>query len=286
MIIDGKAIALDIRDTLLAEIRMRKESDMPTLYIIVAGENAATKSFVALKKKYAAELGIPVRERVFAAQSTTTEVLLGAIQEIVASGMRGGIVVQLPLPPYVDTKAVLDAIPLRYDVDVLSEKAVRLFEGGESPVLPPVIGAFREILERHSVFLRGKRVAILGKGRLVGAPAATWFRRRGADVHVVDSKTPDVAAETRAADIIVSGIGKPWFITPDMVKDGVILLDAGTSSLDELGTGKASGKVVGDAHPDTAEKCALFTPVPGGIGPLTVAVLFQNLLTLATDNKT
>ena len=172
MIIDGKAIALDIRDILLAEIRTRKELDIPMLYIIVAGGNAATKSFVALKKKYAAGLGIPVRERVFAAQSVTTETLLGAIQEVVASGMRGGIVVQLPLPPSVDTKAVLDAIPLRYDVDVLSEKAVRFFEEGESPVLPPVIGAFREILERHSVFLRGKRVAILGKGRLVGAQEA------------------------------------------------------------------------------------------------------------------
>jgi len=272
MIVDGRAIAEEMKAALTEKMSALVESEKPTLFIIAAGENAATKSFVGVKKKFAAAVGISVEELFFNEKEASTAALIGAIEKIAARGAKGGIVVQLPLLVSVDTDAVLNAIPLRLDVDVLGEEAGRLFREGKPGLLPPVVGAIREILERASVFLHGKKVVILGRGRLVGAPAALWFPRFGAGVTVYSSKMPPRAEELRDADIIVSGIGKPHFITPDMVKDGAILLDAGTS--------EAEGKMVGDAHPDTAAKCALFTPVPGGIGPVTVAVLFQNLVAL------
>ncbi|MBI4087408.1 MAG: bifunctional 5,10-methylenetetrahydrofolate dehydrogenase/5,10-methenyltetrahydrofolate cyclohydrolase, partial [Candidatus Liptonbacteria bacterium] len=236
--------------------------------------NAVTKNFVAIKKRFAEALGIPVEEKIFDdAELPATASLVRAVEEIVARGKKGGIVVQLPLPSSVDTQAVLNAVPPQYDIDVLGEESLRLFREGQLAIFPPVVGAIREILERNSIFLHGKKVAVLGQGRLVGVPVAAWFRKMEADVAVFDSTHPPKPEELRRADIIVSGIGKPRFITPDMVRDGAIVLDAGTS--------EAGGKIVGDASPAVAEKCTLFTPVPGGIGPVTIAILLQNLLTLA-----
>ena len=272
MIVDGRAIADAIQAALREKIAALPESERPALFVVMAGEHPATKSFVSIKKRFAAAVGVPVEEIFFEEKEATTEALIAAIGAIVARGRRGGIIVQLPLPRSINTGAVLNAIPLSYDADVLSDEAMRLFGEGKSSVIPPVIGAIREILERNSIFLHGKKVAVLGRGRLVGAPAARWLPRFGAIVKAYNSETPLREGDLSDADIIVSGIGRPGFITPDMVKDGVILLDAGTS--------EAEGKMVGDAHPDTAAKCALFTPVPGGIGPVTVAVLFQNLIAL------
>ena len=239
----------------------------------MAGANTVTKNFVAIKKRFAEALGIPVEERIFdETEIVTTASLVHAMEEIVARRKKGGIVVQLPLPPEVDTQTVLNAVPPRYDIDVLGEESLHLFREGQLVILPPVVGAIREILERNSIFLHGKKVAVLGKGRLVGVPVAAWFRKMEADVTIFDSTHPPTPEELQRADIIVSGIGKPGFITPDMVRDGAIVLDAGTS--------EAGGKIVGDANPAVAEKCALFTPVPGGIGPVTIAILLENLLTL------
>ena len=134
--------------------------------------------------------------------------------------------------------------------------------------------AIEAIAERHALTWEGKRVVIFGAGRLVGAPARTYAERKGARVVVCDQDTEDVITHTLAADIIILGVGKPNLLTKDMVKDGVVVFDAGAS--------EDGGVLVGDAAPDVAEKAALFTPVPGGIGPITVAVLFRNLLILAS----
>lgn len=273
MMIDGKTIREEMKDALAVKIRAISPEDRPALFIVMAGANAVTENFVSIKKRFAEAVGISVEEKVFD-ETATTASLVRAVEDIVALGKKSGIVVQLPLPREVDTQAVLNAVPSRYDIDVLNEESMRLFREGNLPISPPVVGAIREILERNSIFLHGKKVAILGQGRLVGIPVAAWFRRMEADVAVFDSAHPPAHEDVRSADIIVSGIGKPGFITPDMVHDGAIVLDAGTS--------EAGGKIVGDANPSVAGKCALFTPVPGGIGPVTVAILLQNLLTLAT----
>lgn len=272
MIIDGKAIREELKDALAVKAGAIPPEDRPTLFIVMAGANAVTENFVSIKKRFAESLGVSVEQKVFD-ESATTAILTRAIGDIVARGERGGIVVQLPLPAGVDAQAILNAVPPRYDIDVLGEESMRLFREGALPIFPPVVGAIREILERNSIFLHGKKVAILGQGRLVGIPVAAWFRRMEAEVSVFDSAHPPTTENLQHADIIVSGIGKPGFITPDMVHDGAIVLDAGTS--------EAGGKIVGDANPSIAGKCALFTPVPGGIGPVTIAILLQNLLTLA-----
>ena len=180
---------------------------------------------------------------------------------------------QLALPEHIDTKAILDAVPVEKDIDVLSSKSRERFEKGELDITPPVVGAIKEIVEREQVEFGGKNVVVVGKGSLVGGPAALWFKNKGANVTVVDQDTNNITEVTQNADIIVSGAGVPGLITPDMIKEGMVLLDAGTS--------EQGGKLKGDADPACAEKASIFTPVPGGIGPITIATLLQNLVTRA-----
>jgi methylenetetrahydrofolate dehydrogenase (NADP+)/methenyltetrahydrofolate cyclohydrolase len=162
---------------------------------------------------------------------------------------------------------VLKVIPEGCDVDAVH------YDGTLSGVLPPVVGAISEVSLRHNVVFSGQRVVIVGKGRLVGAPAELWCSQQGADVTVVTEETANAADIIRNASILILGAGKPSLVTPDMIKEGVILFDAGTS--------EDGGVLRGDADPLYAQKAALFTPVPGGIGPITVAVLLRNLVTLS-----
>ena len=191
---------------------------------------------------------------------------------VVASG-EGSIIVQLPLPPHIDTERVLNVVPPERDPDVLSEKSIALFEKDTSAILPPVLGAIKEILLRSGVFVGNKKVVIVGRGKLVGAPAAVWFKRHGSNVALLGRDTADLKPHTAEADIIVLGVGSPGLLRPDMIKPEAVILDAGTS--------EEGGKLLGDADSACAEKAGVFTPVPGGIGPITVAILFQNLLTLS-----
>jgi methylenetetrahydrofolate dehydrogenase (NADP+)/methenyltetrahydrofolate cyclohydrolase len=273
MIVDGRAFAREV----LARTKARAEklSHPPHVVAYAITPTRATRSYLTIKAKSAAEAGCDFEVR----------------EVLPLSFDADAIIVQLPLPGGADTKAILDAIPLEKDADVLSAAAREAFERGSStpgvnanpetpgvlsPLLPPVVGAIAEIFKRYAVEAKGKRVVVVGAGFLVGAPAATWLVGQGAEVTVVDIDTPEPERDSvlRAADIIVSGAGAPHVIKPEMLKGGVVLIDAGTS---ELG-----GRVVGDADPACAEKCALFTPVPGGIGPLAVAKLFENAVELAT----
>jgi 5,10-methylene-tetrahydrofolate dehydrogenase/methenyl tetrahydrofolate cyclohydrolase len=179
------------------------------------------------------------------------------------------VVVQLPLPEGVNAKEVCDAIPLEKDADVLSTLSRMRFEADETGALvPPVAGALAEILKTNNISPTGKRAVVLGDGWLVGKPCTSWLTHAGADVvHTHDFK------ELHIADIIVSGLGTPHAIKPEVLKPGVVFIDAGTS--------ESGGKVVGDADPACAPTCSLFTPVPGGVGPVAVAKLFENVVALA-----
>lgn len=266
MIIDGRELAKEM----LARTKARaaKLARPPRVLALVASETPATKSYLAIKTKRAADAGCVLDVRQFS-ESVSTEELKAAIRGSDADA----IIVQLPLPNGVDTTAVCDVIPIAKDADVLSSAARALFAQTEGALLPPVVEAVREIFIRNTVDPKGRKAVVIGSGFLVGAPVAAWLTHRGAEVSILTSTSKDFAAALRAADIIVSGAGSPHLIKPEMLKEGVILIDAGTS--------ESGGTLAGDADPSCAEKCSLFTPVPGGVGPLAVACLFENVVALA-----
>lgn len=271
MIIDGKKIQERMKGELRQEVAGLGRT--LRLAIVVVGENPVVEGFVNIKKRFAESIGVEIVEKRFAADASFDEVA-SALRALAESDHIHGIVVQLPLPPHFDTQTVLDLIPKEKDVDVLSHDANILFEGGKSNVLPPVVGAVAEIFRSGGVDVRGRSALVIGQGRLVGRPVATWLRAQGAVVATVDKPEADLGAIVRRAEIVVSGTGVAGLILPAMLAPGVVLVDAGTSE-------QGGGVVVGDADPRCAEVAELFTPVPGGVGPVTVALLFKNLVILA-----
>jgi methylenetetrahydrofolate dehydrogenase (NADP+)/methenyltetrahydrofolate cyclohydrolase len=259
MIIDGKKIA----EELLAELTVRRTA-LPAqmrLGVLMSGGDAATDSFVRVKERVAAKLGVTVVREVLSGDTTTERAVWAATQLAKNSD---GIVAQLPLPAVLDIEKIVAAIPSGKDPDALNPE--------NTLVRPPVAEAVAEIISRSGIAVRGMNAVVLGAGRLVGVPVAKLLRSMGAQVTVVTHSEGDLAV-LKEADLVVLGAGQPGLVKPDMLKSGVILIDAGTS--------EASGKVVGDADPACAEVCSLFTPVPGGVGPIAVAILFKNFFTLA-----
>lgn len=269
MIVDGKALARNVALKLEGDIA-ECSADL-ALGVVVMNDSPVTAKYLARKKAVAEQVGVKFLEVSVRADETMQDVQ-SAVSALVADDSISGILVQLPLPSHIDTKAVLNLIPSDRDPDVLSLAARELFENGTG-ILPPVIEAMREILMQNSVVIRGKHAVVVGEGNLVGKPARIWLEHEGAEVSVVTEHTRDSKSTLRTADIVVCGAGVPGLIQPDMLKDGVVLLDAGTTDV--------GGSLSGDADPVCAEKCSIFTPVPGGIGPLTIVMIYKNLLTLA-----
>ncbi|MEI6495003.1 MAG: bifunctional 5,10-methylenetetrahydrofolate dehydrogenase/5,10-methenyltetrahydrofolate cyclohydrolase, partial [bacterium] len=194
----------------------------------------------------------------------TEEELAEQVQRLADDSGINGIIVQLPLPKHINASKILNLVPAHKDVDALN---------ADASVLSPVTGAIREILERNNVDLNNKKIVVVGKGKLVGMPTAIWLSQEGYEVEIVDKNTKDLAGVLQDADVIISGAGVAKLIKPEAIKEGVILIDAGTS--------EDGGALVGDADSACAGKCSLFTPVPGGVGPITVAVIFKNLASLS-----
>ena len=263
MIVDGKQIAERTYENLTKQIVGL--SNTPVLSIITCAPNFETRKYLELKQKKATAVGIRTVLIELPSQSSTDDFIC-AVRA--AEAENDGIIVQLPLPEGVDVAAVLNAVPPTHDVDALNPMTTELRS--------PVVAAIAEILKSERVNPEGKQAVILGRGKLVGLPAERWFKERGATVTVVTQNTSDIGTVTRAADIIVCGAGKPGLLTPDMLKDGAVILDAGTS--------EEGGVLRGDADPACAAKASLFTPVPGGIGPVTVAMLLQNVVHCAARN--
>lgn len=248
--IDGRALAERRVEELLKE---RTQLGPLTLSLVVMQEDAVTTSFLKIKSRVAERLGVTVE-----------------YVPTLSAAQGDGIILQLPLPPGVDTDVERNKIPPQKDVDILSDAAYEQFVAGMLPP-PPVPRALKTILQNHKIDIQDKKVAVVGQGRLVGKPAAELFRKEGATVTVL-GRGDDIALHTREADMVILGAGEPGLLTPEMVHEGVIILDAGTS--------ESSGKVVGDADPACAAKAALFTPVPGGVGPVAVVEIFSNLFEL------
>ncbi|MDP3784647.1 MAG: bifunctional 5,10-methylenetetrahydrofolate dehydrogenase/5,10-methenyltetrahydrofolate cyclohydrolase [bacterium] len=270
MIIDGKALAEKIKNSLKEEIS--RSGKKIRLAVVKIGSEAVTEKFLEQKKKFADEIGVDVRIYEIP-EDISTNKLREKVSEIVHIKENDGIIIQLPLPERINTQSILDAIIPEKDPDVLSSKSWGKFSTGKSKILPPVVGAIKTIFEEYKVDIKGKNIVVVGAGRLVGKPVATWLLNEKATVMVIDENTPDASRFTLQADVIISGAGKPKLIGPDMVKEKVITIDCGTS--------ESGGQVVGDIDPEVSKKAALFSPVPGGVGPLTVAMLFKNLIELS-----
>jgi methylenetetrahydrofolate dehydrogenase (NADP+)/methenyltetrahydrofolate cyclohydrolase len=263
MIVDGRAIATLIYKEIENEISHM--GVVPHLTVFTCAPNFETQKYLALKIRKAHEVGITINVVELPVSVTTEEVITLVSQ---ACMQTNGIVVQQPFPTHIDIDAVLQTIPPSCDVDAV------LYDGTDDNVLPPVVGAIKEIATRHDILFAAQKVVIVGKGRLVGMPAEIWCQKQGAQVHVVTKESPDVLDSIKSARILILGAGKPGLVTADLIAQDAIIFDAGTS--------EDGGVLKGDADPSCAQKALIFTPVPGGIGPITIAILFRNLITLTS----
>lgn len=261
ILVDGKKIAADQYTHLKKE--MAALETPPILLVIMVGENRASRKFVEVKEKIAEKIGVEFRLNEYE-ESIDTEELVREIDRANTNRDIAGIVLQLPLPAHIDSERVIMAVDPLKDIDALSP---------ESRSNAPVALAVEEVLRSNNISVRGKRTVVVGSGKLVGQPVAVSLAAAGADVVVVNSKTKDIPFILKTADIVVSGAGSPHFIKPEMLKPGVVLIDAGTS--------EQTGSLFGDIDPSCASVASLLTPVPGGIGPVTVAFLYKNLLKAA-----
>lgn len=268
---DGKKIA----ERMLAELKVATAGMAKSLRlgVVVVGKDPVVDNFITQKKKAAESVGIDVRLYPFPREITTNE-LRKRIAEIVHEKKNTGVIIQLPLPSHINKQYILNAIPPEKDLDVLSARAIGNFAVGKTMVMPPVAGAIKILFEEYEIDYRMKAIAIVGAGVLVGRPVALWLMSEGVGFTLITEMSADPEMALRAADIVISGIGKPRHITGEMIKQGAFVIDAGTS--------ESAGEIVGDIDADSvAGKASALTPVPGGVGPLTVAMLFKNLVILA-----
>jgi len=273
MIIDGRAIA----GKYIEQIKKRvthagSKKPAPLLVVIQFGSDVVTNQFIGIKSKIAERVGALIcLERL--PENISTKDAIAFVARSAGEKNVAGIIVQLPVPKHINQKVLLDAIPPKKDPDVLSARSLAGFAEGTLEIMPPVVSAVGVILSENGVTLNEDTpVLVIGQGQLVGKPVVTWLQQGGVRPVIADSKTTNLSALTKKAKVIISGAGSPGLITPDMITDGAIVVDAGTS--------EQGGKIAGDADPTCAEKCKLFTPVPGGVGPVAVAMLFHNLVTL------
>lgn len=268
MIYDGRKASQIIREELREYVTTLTYE--PTLAVLAVPIHPSIISFITIKRKFAEAIGVKIEEYDFK-ETDTEDVMIEKIEELSKRSDTPGIIVQLPLPKNWDSKRVLNALPEKLDVDVLGDNAFGAFLQHGLPV-PPVALAVAHILEDTHTDITDKKVVIIGQGQLVGLPVSLWFSHHGVTPTIVTIDTDDTTRMKlyKEADIIISGIGKPSSLKPEHCKEGVILIDAGTS--------EQAGVLTGDADPLCVEVASIFTPVPGGVGPLTVASLFKNLL--------
>lgn len=267
-IIDGRKI----RDEILAGLKERVAAlpFTPVFCDVLVGNDPASRQYVDMKDRVAESLGIEAYGAQFPEEITTEELIdeLGRIA--VLPGM-AGLIIQLPMPAHIDARAVLDAVPLAFDVDALSTEASDLFYADQPAFVFPTAAAVLAVLDSLDVPLLDMSVCVAGKGMLVGRPVAHLLQSRGIAVDVVDSSTEDSAEVMRSADIVISATGQAGLVKGEMLKQDAIVVDAGTS--------ESSGSIAGDVdRASVASVASVLSPVPGGVGPVTVAMLMANVV--------
>ncbi len=269
-ILDGKKIAEKILENLRREI---KKSNLKLgLAIIQVRENPVSEIFIKQKKKACEQVGINFKLYKFE-RKISQKRLKDEMKKIVKNPKNSGIIVQLPLPRHIVADEILNLIPFQKDIDVLSKESLGKFYQGTLPISPPVVGAVSHLLKNYKIKIQGKNIVLVGAGKLVGLPLTLWILKEKGNLTVVNELTPDISSFTEKADILISGVGKPNLIKGKIIKKGAIVIDCGS--------GYKKGKLLGDVDfKSVSKKASYITPVPGGIGPLTVACLIENLIRL------
>jgi len=269
-ILDGKKLSKELLRALALEVE-RKGFKL-RLAVIQVGENPVSQIFINQKERACRFVGINFKLYQLK-ENVSSKKLKEEIEKIIKNRINSGIILQLPLTKKFSPEEFLNLIPKNKDIDVLSEKSLGEFYQGTLEILPPTVNGILHLLEKDKISLKGKNVVIVGAGRLVGNPLALQLLKEKATVSVLNEFSEDSAFFTKKADILISGVGRPNLIKGDMVKKGVVIVDAGCSM--------KKGKLVGDVDFKSVHKKASYiTPVPGGVGPMTVACLIENLVAL------
>ena len=274
-IIDGKAISAKTKEELRLEVLGLKEKGISVgLAVIIVGDDPASRVYVNNKKKACELLGIYSEEYALPAD-TNMENLLGLIEELNGRSDISGILCQLPLPRHLDEKAVINAISPEKDVDAFHPVNVGKIMIGDFDFLPCTPAGVMRLLDEEGIDPEGKNCVVIGRSNIVGKPMSMLLLHRNATVTICHSKTKNLSEITKQADILVAAVGRANFVTADMVKEGAAIIDVGINRLE-------NGKLCGDVDfENVKEKCSFITPVPGGAGPMTIAMLMANTVTAA-----
>jgi len=295
-ILDGTAIAAEIKAEVAEEVKLLAAQGIrPGLAAVLVGHVPASEIYVRSKVKTCGELGL-FSEMIEPPESVTTEEMLELVAQLNAREDIDGILIQLPLPAHVDAKLLLDSVMPEKDVDGFHPVNAGRLQAGRPALAPCTPAGVVQILKRSGIPISGQHAVVVGRSDIVGKPAAMLLLHENATVTICHSKTRDLGGITRQADILIAAIGRAGFITPEMVKPGATVIDVGINRITELaefekffaGDGrraeifsKRGSTIVGDVHPKAFEVAGAYTPVPGGVGPLTIAMLMANTVRAA-----
>jgi len=277
-LIDGKAIAAKMKEDIKRETLALKEQGVtPGLAVVIVGGDPASQTYVASKERAADSLGFySVKKELD--QGVSEEALLKLVQELNEDEKIHGILVQLPLPDHIDAKKVLNSIDIRKDVDGFHPENIGKMIIGDEAFLPCTPNGIIKMLEYEGVAIKGKHAVVLGRSNIVGKPMAALLLDKDATVTVCHSKTRNLKEITALADILVAAVGIPGYVTPDMVKEGAVVIDVGIN--------RVEGRLVGDVDFERVkDKTSLITPVPGGVGPMTITMLMYNTIESAKRKR-
>ena len=274
-IIDGKIISAAVKEKVATEVKeLKAKGVVPGLAVIIVGEDPASKVYVANKKRACEQLGMMSVEYALP-ENTKQEEVLELINSLNRDSKINGILCQLPLPSHIDEEAVINTILPEKDVDAFHPVNVGKIMNGEYDFLPCTPAGIMEMLDYEGIDITGKNCVVIGRSNIVGKPMAMLLLHKNGTVTITHSKTRDLPTICKTADILVAAVGRAGFVTEDMVKDGAVVIDVGINRA-------ADGKLYGDVDFEGVEKKASYiTPVPGGVGPMTIATLMKNTLTAA-----
>lgn len=271
---DGKALSAKVRSSILAETEeLKKKGVTPGLAVIIVGNDPASEIYVRNKEKACAECGFYSEKYALPAE-TSQEELLGLIDQLNHSPQISGILCQLPVPDHISEEAVINAIDPKKDVDAFHPVNVGKIMVGNFDFVPCTPAGVMELLDEYQIDIKGKECVVVGRSNIVGKPMSMLLLHRHGTVTMCHSRTQHLDEVCRRADILVAAVGKAGFITPNMVKDGAVVIDVGINRNTE-------GKVCGDVDAAVMEKASYMTPVPGGAGPMTITMLMKNTLKAA-----
>ena len=285
-ILDGKKLSDTIKQEIAEEVKIITESSQlpPGLAVIIVGNNSASKVYVSSKKKACAATGIYSLE-VALDENITQEKLIEEINKLNNDDKINGILLQLPLPKHLDEHVALEAIKPEKDVDGFHPINVGKLYIGLDTFVPCTPKGIMELLKRYNVAIAGKNAVVIGRSNIVGKPIAALLMKENATVTIAHSKTQNLPELVKSADIVVAAIGKPNYIKGEWIKEGAVVVDVGINSVDDPSSPKGF-RLVGDVEFDEAQKKASFiTPVPGGVGPMTIAMLLSNTLKARKNSK-